>query len=139
MIKLLFISLSVSFLFFACSEEKEVPSADVYEIRNIGELSTTEYTIGKIVKLDDEAQEWYKYGDRKILISTKAKIKAGVDLTEIKDGDIEVSGSKIIIKLPPAEITSFTMDPEHIHTEMEEVNGFRDDFDYLKISLPLEQ
>ncbi|MBL1279723.1 MAG: DUF4230 domain-containing protein [Fluviicola sp.] len=133
--KQLFFYIALTFLFFACSEEEKIPSANVYEIRNIGELATTEYTVGKIVKLDDSGEnyEWlskdfYKIGDRKILISTKAKIKAGVDLTQIKDGDIEISGNKIVITLPPAKIISFSMDPAHIHTEMEDVSGTRDEF-----------
>jgi hypothetical protein len=123
------------FLFFvliSCGEEtKTPPSADVYEIRDIGILSTTEYTIGKIVQLEDLPEGWekyYKYGDRKILISCKAKVKAGVDLSTLKEGDITVSGNTITIELPPAEITSFTMDPKQVKTEMESITGFRDGF-----------
>ncbi len=108
---------------FACSEEKELRT-DVYEIREVGVLATTEYTLGKIVRLSDD-QAWYKFGDRKILISTKAKVKAGVNLTAIKEGDIEIVGNKIKIKLPPVEITSFEMKPGDVRTEMIDVNGFR--------------
>ena len=124
------------FLFFllliglitSCSEEtKDPPKADVYEVKNIGLLSTSEYTIGKIIKLSDPP-EWYKVGDRKILMSCKAKIKAGVDLKKIKDGDITVQGNTITIVLPPAEYTSFTMDPKLTHTEMESVSGLRQGF-----------
>lgn len=115
----------------SCSDTPDIPKADVYEIRNIGELSTTEYTIGKIVKVDDVDSDWYwvgKYGDRKILISTKAKVKAGIDMTQIKDDDIRISGNKIVITLPPAKIISFSMDPKDIETKMESINGFRDKF-----------
>jgi len=112
----------------ACSEATPVPKAEVYEIRNIGELSTTEYTVGKIVKLDDEAQEWYKIGDRKILIHCKAKIKAGIDLSKLKDDDIKLSGTSIEITLPPASITTFNMDPNLMRTEMESVTGLRSNF-----------
>lgn len=112
---------------FSCSEE-EVERPDVYEIRSIGILATTEFTLGKIVKLSDD-KEWYKFGDRKILISTKAKVKAGVNLMDLKEGDIEVVGTKIKIKLPPVEITSFEMNPDDIRTEMVDVNGFRMGFD----------
>lgn len=124
------------FLFFlilvglisSCGEEtKKPPKADVYEVKNIGLLSTSEYTIGKIIKLTDPP-EWYKVGDRKILMSCKAKIKAGVDLRKIKEGDITVVGNTITIVLPPAEMTSFTMDPKLTHTEMESVSGLRQRF-----------
>ena len=129
----------ILFLFTGCSEEKEIRNIDVYEIRNIGELSTTEYTVGKIIKLNDVANEWYKYGDRKILISCKAKIKAGVDLSELKEGDIVVRGKKITIHLPNTKITSFEMDPMDIQTEMESVSGFRDKFTQNEKNLFLKQ
>ena len=115
-------------LISSCGEEtKEPPKADVYEIKNVGLLATSEYTIGKIVKLTD-VPEWYQLGDRKILMSCKAKVKAGVDLKKIKEGDITVEGNTITVVLPPAEYTSFTMDPKLTHTEMESVSGFRDAF-----------
>lgn len=116
-------------LITGCAEEqKPLPEPNVYEIRDVGMLATTEYTIGKIVKLSDPPEEWYKYGDRKLLMSCKAKVKAGVDLTKIKEGDIKISGGTIEIKLPPAEITSFNMDPKQIRTEMESTTWFRDNF-----------
>lgn len=144
--KVLNTCLIVLLLFFvACSDDKELEDS-AFEIRNIGELSTTEFTVGKIIKLedayDDQNSEWYeyykKYGDRKILISCKAKVKAGIDLNEIKESDIVVKGNSIEITLPKARITSFSMDPSDIHTEMESVTGLRSNFsqeeknDFLK-------
>lgn len=41
------------------------------------ELGTVEYTITKVVKADDNA-DWYKFGDRKILFTVKATMKAGI-------------------------------------------------------------
>ena len=119
--------LSLFFIFLSSCAEEGKPQIDVYEIRNIGVLSTTEFTIGKIVKLNDD-KEWYKFGDRKILISTHAKIKAGVNLMDIRKEDIQVNGNNIKIILPAAEITSFEMNPEDIKTEMVDVNGFRSNF-----------
>lgn len=123
------------FLFFAilsCGEEvKAPPIADIYEIRDIGILSTTEYTIGKIIQLEDSLtgmESYYKIGERKILISCKAKVKAGVDFSNLKEGDITVSGNTIEIELPPSQITSFTMDPKDVHTEMESITGLRHGF-----------
>ena len=140
----LFLYTILFFLVLSCSgNDASMSKRNVYEIRNLGQLSTTEYTIGKIIKLEDVAKdyEWYeydKYGDRKILISCKAKVKAGIDLSKIKDEDIKVVGSTIEIQLPQAEITSFSMDPSQIRTEMEKVTGFRKNFtqeektDFLK-------
>ena len=120
--------ISVLALFIvSCGSDREVRRGEVYEIRQIGTLSTTEYTLGKVIKLDDEG-EWYMLGDRKILISCKAKVKAGVDLGQIKDDDIKISGTTIEITIPSAQITSFEMDPKSIKTEMTEVSGFRFQF-----------
>lgn len=125
----------LSLLCWGCAEEA-LPDERVYEVRNIGQLSTTEYTVGKIISLNDEFNEedseWYeyykKYGERKILISCRAKVKAGIDLTELKEGDIVIEGSTIEITLPPAKITTFSMDPSDIRTEMESITGLRSEF-----------
>lgn len=123
-----FLTLIISlFLIIGCSEEPQLPEPDVYQIRDIGILATTEYTLGKVIKLTDPP-EWYKLGDRKILISTKAKVKAGCDLSHLNEGDIEVVGSKIKITLPGVSLTSFEMNPDDIRTEMKNISGFRDDF-----------
>ncbi|MCH2224445.1 MAG: DUF4230 domain-containing protein [Crocinitomicaceae bacterium] len=122
----------LSITLLSCSDEtKTPPIADIYEIRDLGILSTTEYTIGKIIQLEDLPEGWesyYKIGERKLLISCKAKVKAGVDLRNLKKGDIKVNGNTIRIKLPPSKITSFTMDPKDVRTEMESITGFRDGF-----------
>lgn len=117
----------LAFFAVSCGSGKEIKKGEVYEIRQIGTLSTTEYTLGKVIKLNDEG-EWYKFGDRKMLISCKAKVKAGVDLSQIKDDDIRVDGTKIEITIPEARITSFDMDPRSIKVEMTEVSGFRFQF-----------
>ena len=74
----------------SCGESKPPPNPEVFEIKNIGELATSEYTVGKIVKLDDSDAAWYKPGDRKILINCKAKIKAGIDLNQIKNKNPDI-------------------------------------------------
>ncbi len=118
------IILLIAILIGGCAE-KRIPNTDIFELKKIGMLSTSEYTVGKIIQLNDEPA-WYKFGDRKILISCKAKIKAGVNLMEAEL--IEENG-QMIVKLPPVEIISVEMDPNLIKTEMEDVNGFRMSFD----------
>lgn len=124
---LLFI-ISICLLFFSCKEEKKLPETDVYQIRELGTLATTEYTYGKILQLNDD-KEWYKIGDRKILISVKAKAKAGIDLTKMNDKDIVEKDDKTIqLILPAPEVISFDMSPSDIRTEMTDINGLRMEF-----------
>ncbi|TNE55733.1 MAG: DUF4230 domain-containing protein [Bacteroidetes bacterium] len=115
----------------SCSEKEKDKETDqeveIFGIREIGELETSEYTISKIVELRDPPS-WYKFGDRNILISCKATVRAGVDMGLIREEDIKVKGKTLYITLPQPEIMSFDMDPRHIHTEMQDVSGFRSPF-----------
>lgn len=122
-----FYFLVIASIVFSCEEEKKLPVNEVYEIREIGELSTTEFVFSKVLKINDEG-EWYKLGDRKILISCKAKVKAGIELKNIRKEDIVVSGNNLTIYLPRPKITSFNMDPNSVKTEMANVSGMRYSF-----------
>ncbi len=116
--------LIVSGLIISACSTKEPPEPDIYSIKSIGVLSTTEFTVGKIVRFDD-SPEWYKFGDRKILIRCRAKVKAGVNLM---DAEIKKEENKITVKLPAPVITSFVIDPDDVQTVMVDVNGFRSKF-----------
>jgi Protein of unknown function (DUF4230) len=118
---------------FGCDEEKSLPSPEIYQIREIGELSTTEYVFSKVLRVDDPA-EWYKFGDRKILLSCKAKVKVGIDLKSIRKEDIVLDGNKIIVQLPSPKITSFNMEPNSVRTEVVDVDGFRSEFSQKDIN-----
>lgn len=123
---------------FACKTKEEVvPETEVFHLQDLGTLGTVEYTFGKIVELNDN-KDWYRIGDRKILMSVRAKVKAGVDLQKLKDDDIVFNDAQrsVEILLPPAEIISFEMHPNDIKTEMTDVTGFRFEFtqeDKLKV------
>lgn len=126
----------MALLLFAC--EEKTAKTDVYQIRNIGQLATTEYTIGKIIKLKDEGP-WYKLGDRSLLMSCKAKVKAGIDLSQVSKDDISVNGNGITVNLPAAQILSLDMDPNLVKTEMEDVNGLRQPFSQQEKNEALSQ
>ena len=112
----------------SCSDNKEISSqVDIMSIKNIGQLATTEYTFGKVIELKDD-QAWYKFGDRHILISCKATVKAGVDFSLLTKHHIKITGKKIKIDLPYPTIQSFDMNPKFIRTEVEDINGFRSSF-----------
>jgi hypothetical protein len=112
---------------FACESTIQEEEPSIFEIRDIGILATSEYTVGKVLKVKDEP-EWYKFGNRNILISCKAKIKAGIDFSKLSDEDIEFKDKTVFITLPNPEIVSFDMDPSLIKTELVDVNGMRQNF-----------
>lgn len=118
---------------------REPPTGDaVLQLRELSELATTEYTLTKIVKASDD-QTWYKFGDRRILISCKAVVKAGIDLSELKDSDVRVNGEGISVRLPKARIVSLDIRPEDIRTEFQEVGVFRSEFSTEERNLLMQQ
>lgn len=113
-------------LLISCrGSEKEL--TEVLAIREMSELATVEYIVTKIVRANDN-QTWYKIGDRKILMSCEASIKAGIDFSAISEEDITIEGKSISLVLPKAHLISMNINPENVRVEYEETGFFRDDF-----------
>lgn len=62
-------------------QQKEI----LFSLREMSDLATVEYTITKIIKANDN-KTWFKIGERKILMSCEAHIKAGVDMSSDIEG-----------------------------------------------------
>ena len=93
----------------------------------MSELATVEYTVTKIIKANDD-KTWFKPGERKILMSCEAQIKAGIDMSAINEHSFIINGKNIQVTLPSPKIVSFSIPPETIKTEYEETGVFRDKF-----------
>lgn len=116
------------FLFLGCAEKnKQAEQPDVLTLKEMSELATAEYTITKIIKANDN-QTWFKPGDRKILMSCEATIKAGVDLSTLSEKDFEISSNTINLRLPNPKVISLNIAPEKIKVEYQQVGLFRDPF-----------
>lgn len=118
-------------LLSSCAKQvslKDKMDTKAQELTEMAELGTVEYTITKIVKAEDIA--WYKIGDRKILFSCKAVLKAGIDLSEFSRQNVEINEETKSIKvtLPPAKLLSLNMPPEETKLAYQKVSILRDDF-----------
>lgn len=93
------------------------------------ELGTVEYTVRKAVRARDEG-EWFKIGNRRILFSCTAYIKAGINLERLPLDKIVVdeSSRSVSLVLPHATVLSINLPPEEIRLEYEDVTGFRQKF-----------
>ena len=93
------------------------------------ELGTVEYTISKIVKVDDKAT-WYKFGDRKMLFRIRARMKAGVVIENEScyNAQIDEEKSSIVLTLPHAKVLSFDFSPLDAELMYEQVSLTRFDF-----------
>jgi len=96
--------------------------------KSVTELGTVEYTIVKVIKLDDDV--WFKYGDRKILFSSTAYLKAGIDLQDFKPENVKIDekSNSVTVTLPKAQLLSFNMPVELIQQEFCTATGWRGNF-----------
>lgn len=100
---------------------------EVLGLRNMSDLATAEYVVTKIIKVNDN-QTWYKIGNRKILMSCKASLVAGIDLSKLTEKDIHIDGENISLTLPRAHLLYLNIKPEDIKTAFEDVSVFRSHF-----------
>jgi hypothetical protein len=118
-----------SFLVFfgSCKPEGPTPSGIVVAMQQMQELATAEYVITKVVKASDD-QTWYKIGDRKILITCEAKVKAGIDFSAMDTRYVSINEKTISIQLPPPKILSVNIPPEKIRVAYQDIGTFRSSF-----------
>jgi hypothetical protein len=76
------------------------------QIQAVNQLVTVKYVLEKVVVLEDV--KWY--GQSRVLMLAHGVVKAGVDLRQVRAGDVSVSGGKISIHLPRPVITDVYLD-----------------------------
>ncbi len=99
----------------------------VLGLQKMSDLATAEYVVTKIIKANDN-KTWYKAGDRKILMSCKASLVAGIDLSNISEKDISIDGDNIALTIPHAKLIYIDIKPEDVKTVYEDVTMFRTNF-----------
>src|SRR6476469_3202753 len=92
-------------------------------LRELNDLATVQYVVTKIIKARDDS--WFKIGSRKILMSCKATLRAGIDLSKITEKNIEIHNKSIELNLPHATLISLNIKPEDLKTEYEDVSLLR--------------
>lgn len=113
-------------LLYSCSK-KDPQLSHVMALQQMNDLATVEYIVTKIIKANDN-KTWYKMGDRKILMSCKATITAGIDLSKLNKEDVHIDGKNIELILPHSKLISLNIKPEDITTEYEAIDVLRQSF-----------
>lgn len=121
----------VIFVLLLCQCQKKEAGPDrmqqIMALQNMSHLATAEYVVTKVVKANDN-KTWYKIGDRKILMTAKASVVAGVDLSKLDSTAVRIDGDAIDIVLPHAKLLYVSMKPEDLKTAYQDVSLFRDKF-----------
>ncbi len=131
LLALCLLALGILSMLQGCSQpgRDEILREEIESITAMKQLGVVEYRVRKIIKADDQG-EWYKIGDRKILLSCTAYLKAGIDLSSFSADDIEVDRltGKVTVTLPHATLLSLDMPASEIRQEYDQVTLFRSEF-----------
>ena len=85
--------------------------AVVKEIRQLNELVAVRYSIEKIVAMKEEKSP---LGTESILLMVRGKVLAGIDLAELRPGDVTVSsGGLVRIRLPKPHVQEAYLDEKY--------------------------
>ena len=123
--------LVATLLLSSCNKE-EKESAWQQRIRQVSELGTVQYTVQKVVSNSDET--WQIFGNRKILFSFKAVIKAGIDMDKFDTESVRISVDKkhktksISLVLPQPEVFSYNICPDDVKMIYSQVSFLRTEY-----------
>jgi Protein of unknown function (DUF4230) len=83
----------------------------VRQIQQLQRLETVSYTMDKIISGEHANAYLPKFlaGDRLLLV-VHGEVVAGINLADLRAGDVQVSGQKVSIHLPAAEVFSTRID-----------------------------
>ncbi|MBO7270438.1 MAG: DUF4230 domain-containing protein [Bacteroidales bacterium] len=126
--KILLVMFAGCLLLSSCNQKDKRLDEALSKVTSCAELGTVEYSITKLIKANDVA--FYKIGDRKIIFSCKATMKAGIDLKDFSAENVKVSDDRksININLPSPKILALNMNSEGIKVEYSRISGMRDAF-----------
>jgi hypothetical protein len=112
----------------AAEEETTVRSgrAVVRAVRDLARLQTASYHVQQVIDLQDKQSTLFGLLETKdaILLVAAADVTAGVDLSQLGDGDVHVdSGSgNVRITLPPPEVFSTRLDTDRTYVHSRETD-----------------
>lgn len=109
--------------------EEDPVAREIQALSSAKELGLVEYRIRKIIKADDVG-EWYKLGQRKILFSCTAYLKAGIDLSAFSLADVvaDREAGTVTVTLPHAKLLTLNIPASEVRLEYDQVTLLRSSF-----------
>lgn len=127
------LSVFAALLFLLASCETKTENNDWQQkLKQAAELGTVQYTVQKVISNSDES--WQLLGNRKVLFSFKAIIKAGIDMEKFNPELVSISENKnqktksISVELPQPEIFSYNIRPDDVKMIYNQVSTFRTEY-----------
>ena len=99
----------------------------IRQVQTLSQLVTVNYVMEKVVAVNDV--KWSEmFGTSRVLLLAHGSVKAGVDLRRLEAKDVRISGKKISLVLPPAQITDAYLDEKQTQV-IERTTGLLRAFD----------
>jgi hypothetical protein len=101
------------------------------QVQTLSQLVTVKYVVEKIVVLEGAPKgvlEQFLPGESRVILVAHGVVKAGVDLSRLKPGDLQVLEGKIVLNLPPSQITDAYLDDKQTKV-VERTTGILRSFD----------
>jgi hypothetical protein len=100
--------LCLSLFCTGCKKEDKRALA-ISKIKSAAKLATTETTLTKVILASQDRKFLgiIKLNSAQFAARTKATVKAGIDLQELKKEDVKISGKTIELTLPPVKVLAF--------------------------------
>lgn len=96
----------------------------ISQVQGLSQLVTVKYVMEKVVVLEDIKA----YGENRVLLVAHGIVKAGIDLSKMKSGDVTARGTTVSIRLPAAAITDVYLDDDKTQV-LEHTTGLLRRFD----------
>jgi Protein of unknown function (DUF4230) len=103
----------------------------VQQVQTLSDLVTVKYVLEKVEVVNSPPTSTlgqFVQGENRVLLLAHGIVKAGIDLKRIQKEDIAIVGKKIIIHLPPPQITDAYLDEGQTQV-IDWQKGFLRDFD----------
>jgi Protein of unknown function (DUF4230) len=120
----IYFSLLVTLLLSCNTKDNLKSRKEIFAFKEMSDVATVEYTLSKVVKANDNST-WYKFGNRKIVMSVMAYAKAGIDLSAVTDEKVTITNNNVNIVLPHAKLINLNIPPEEIKEETTDVGTLR--------------
>lgn len=103
----------------------------VQQVQHLSDLITVKYVLEKVEIVDSPPTSTlgqFVQGENRVLLLAHGIVKAGIDLKRIRPEDVAIVGKKIVLRLPPPQITDAYLDERQTQV-IDWQKGFLRDFD----------
>ena len=101
-------------------------STILQQVQTLSQLVTVKYVMEKVEVLEDPSSNMLRQflpDNTRVILVAHGIVKAGVDLSQMKPGDIKISGNKAVIRLPRPQVTDAYLDERQTQV-IEHTTGF---------------